>query len=377
VSWSDHAAAAQRVLVERFWDGRRGLFRVDARRRIRAQPHWHYWWQAHALDVTVDAFRREQGRADETRELITRHITGVVQRNGGRIINDYYDDMAWMGLALLRAEGAAGPRAGTMARELWSEILGGWDTRHGGVAWRRGDTYTNAPANGPSAILGARLYARDDDRSDLDRARLIDDWLHATLVDPDTALVWDGVHPGAGLPTNRDLYTYNQGTVVGSGVELYRTTGDTGRLHRAGRTARAALAWFASREDGLPPAEGAGDAGLFKGILARYLGEFVLAVRGVVTPAKSTPEAVAPADVAVRFSPAAGDVGALGGLNEPAAEASTLLRRCGELIAPTATDGLVGPDWASPTAAAGSLSSQLAAVTLLETLARLEAGRIE
>jgi predicted alpha-1,6-mannanase (GH76 family) len=334
MSWAERADVAQRALVEHFWDGRRGLYRVAPGRRLIPTPQWHYWWQAHALDAAVDSVGRTQDPA--ARERVRTHVAGVVRRNGGHIPNDYYDDMAWMAIALLRADEMAGMDTGALVADLWAEIRQGWDERHGGVVWRRKDTYTNTPANAPSAILAARLHRRHGAATDLDWAVRIADWQQSTLVDPDSGVVWDGIHPETDPAPSRELYTYNQGTVVGAEVELWRITGDRGHLERAERTAAAAVSRFTDPASGLLPVEGAGDGGLFKGILARYLGQLVQAV--------GTEK------------------------DEVTSRVLTVLRRNGEAVA-AAGDRPVGADWSRPTDSDRSLSTHLSAVLLLESLA--------
>lgn len=337
MSWSDRADVAQRVLADDFWDGRRGLYRIAPGRRLLPTPQWHYWWQAHALDAAVDAVGRT-GDAG-ARDRVRAHVEGIVRRNGGSILNDYYDDMAWMALALLRADEVAGVDTTALVRHLWSDIRAGWDERHGGVVWRRNDTYTNTPANAPSAILAARLHRRHGNAADLDWAHRIADWQHATLVDPESGVVWDGIHPETDPGPSRELYTYNQGTVIGAEVELWRLTGEQAHLDRARRTSIAAMERFADPGSGLLPAEGAGDGGLFKGILARYLGELD----------RADPEPAGPAAQQVR----------------------AVLRRNGDAAA-AAGERSVGADWARPAEGERSLSTQLSAVLLLESLAAIE-----
>ena len=114
-------------------------------------------------------------------------------RNGGRWTNPFYDDVAWLGLAV--------QRAGTLARD--SRVLGavirqlhrGWtEDGGGGIWWRRGGgadgRVKNAPANGPAAILLAR-------EGQIEFAAAITDWVAETLVDPETGLVCDGVRLAA------------------------------------------------------------------------------------------------------------------------------------------------------------------------------------
>lgn len=332
--WSERADAAQRALVDNFWARRRSLYRVTPGRRLIPTPQWHYWWQAHALDAAVDAVGRTKD--PDARDRVGAHVAGIVRRNGGQIANDYYDDMAWMAIALLRAEEVAGVDTTGLVADLWREIRQGWDARHGGVVWRRNDAYTNTPANAPSAILAARLHRRHGAAGDLDWARRIADWQQTTLVDPQSGVVWDGIHPETDPAPSRELYTYNQGTVVGAEVELWRLTGDLGHLERAKRTAAGALSRFTDPISGLFPVEGAGDGGLFKGILARYLGELVRAARDQK--------------------------------DEVTERVLTVLRRNGEAVA-TAGDRPVGADWSHPAEGERSLSTHLSAVLLLESLA--------
>ena len=80
-------------------------------RRERLFFRWHYWWQAHLLDCAVDAAEREptakrrRRLAKISRSHRIRNITGWT--------NNYYDDMAWLGLALERAQ-----RRGHAARHV-------------------------------------------------------------------------------------------------------------------------------------------------------------------------------------------------------------------------------------------------------------------
>ena len=93
---------------------------------------------------------------------------------------------------LVRAGRAA---AGTLARRSARPALGavvlqlrdGWTAdAGGGIWWRRGDDFKNAPANGPAAILLAR-------GGNVGLAASIVDWMHDTLRDPATGLIRDGV----------------------------------------------------------------------------------------------------------------------------------------------------------------------------------------
>lgn len=272
--WERRADAAQAALAREYAnvrpaDGWPGLYRLRAPAGLRDRIGLRYWWQAHAIDALVD--RQERAPTPRNLARIRAVVRGVRATNHGRITNDYYDDMGWMALALLRAD-AVGAGTAPTARRLWHVIRSGWnEAQGGGVPWRRQQpAYKNVPANGPAAILAARLYRRDGRREDLAWAERIVAWMHATLVDAETGVVWDGVNRrGDGRIDRRWLFTYTHGVALGADVELHAITGDPALLTRARRTAAAALDRLAP--DGILRDEGPGDGALFKGILARYL----------------------------------------------------------------------------------------------------------
>ncbi len=226
---------------------------------------WHYWWHAHLVDVLVDAAIR-RGVDDEGAAVVDRLLRGILLRNLGRWTNNYYDDMAWMGLAIDRADRHLGLRHATAVRTLSDQMLGAWMPQlGGGIPWRKADLFFNAPANGPAAILLART-------GHLERAREMADWMDTTLIDPDSHLVIDGVTPtGRDEPMERvtAIYTYCQGVVLGTELELARRTGEAVHTERIARLLDAVETRLCV--GGVIPGAGGGDGGLFAGILARYL----------------------------------------------------------------------------------------------------------
>lgn len=227
---------------------------------------WHLWWQAHLLDCLLDAQRRDpsSARAATIRAL----LRGIRVRNAGRWTNWYHDDIAWLGLAVERAGPLAEPQRRTALRVITDQLLTAWSSDGGGIWWRKGDDYKNAAANGPAAILLARLgFVRE--------AARIADWMAATLVDPRTGLVCDGVRTdalGRLRSVNATVYTYCQGVYLGACVELAAGDGDPRWMQRARATLDAISTWVVD-QDGIIVGGGSGDGGLFNGILARYLAD--------------------------------------------------------------------------------------------------------
>ena len=131
------------------------------------------------------------------------------------------------------------------------------------------------PANGPAAIF----LARQNDRTDLARARSMVDWIEDNLVDPGSGLAWDGlhVHPdGTIREYEKNIYTYCQGVLIGACVELAKHGQSTKWLDKAARTITAVHDDLAS--NGVIRGQGGGDGGLFAGILVRYLAQATLTI---------------------------------------------------------------------------------------------------
>lgn len=230
--------------------------------RGRRRGGWNYWWQAHLLECLVEAQQRAPtiGR----RRLIARVIRSVWLRNGGWC-NTFHDDMAWLALALGRIDQVTTQVHSRARSTLMSHLRAARE--EGIVTWRCHDDFYNAPANGPLAIL----LARD---GEVDAASVILRWITATLTDPGTGLVIDGVRRDG--RRELALYTYNQGVVLGALVEVNRI--DPGPAWTGQATDLVDAIGSGLTRRGVLVGDGGGDGALFAGICARYLG---LAARGL------------------------------------------------------------------------------------------------
>ncbi|MCM3778432.1 glycoside hydrolase family 76 protein [Microbacterium hydrocarbonoxydans] len=278
-SWSARADIAQHSIDH--WFGADGIqFLANSHPHDRGNTEvFNYWWLAHVIDARVDAGLRTGDREWMDRAIAARD--NIVERNGGQLFNDYFDDMLWFALALERVHRATGEqRFLDEAIAIWDHVIAeGWnDTLGESLAWREQQLYyKNTPANGPLVILGVRLSRLDDSRDYLGYARRAFDWLTANLVGAD-GFVEDGVNREQdGRVDTQWRFTYNQGLYVGAAVELHAATGDRAYLDRAVQTAMTAVRELS---DGTVfPDEGdGGDEGLFKGVFYRYLGELLAAL---------------------------------------------------------------------------------------------------
>ena len=161
----------------------------------------------------------------------------------------FYDDNAWLGLALCHHHVLTrSDEAAVLSRRLLSFVLTGWSTdttwsHPGGIRWKvpTSNRSRHTCSNAPMAELAALVGMRDSDGTALDWAQRIYAWVHESLEGVG-GLYLDQIAPdGTVVP---DIWSYNQGTMIGAGVLLHRATGEAHYLTRAELTAQAALEHF-------------------------------------------------------------------------------------------------------------------------------------
>ena len=303
---------------------------------------FNYWWLAHVIDVRLDAYLRT-GEPERLAQAIEAH-DNIIERNGGSLFNDYFDDMLWFALATLRLWQETGDATHLEeVRDLWDHVMEhGWNDDGGAsLAWRKQQLYyKNTPANGPLVILSARLAQASADRPYAATAQTAFDWITTHLLD-ETGFVEDGINREQdGRIDTQWRFTYNQGLYVGAAVELHRLTGVGDYLQAAVRTALRALETLTS--DGAFRDEGdGGDEGLFKGVYYRYAGCLLDVLDSTDLAAQELRRFVAVSGEALTRS----------------------ARRDGVLLA--------GDDWSAPPTGSLRYSTQLSAIMALEVAARV------
>lgn len=161
----------------------------------------------------------------------------------------YYDDNAWLGLALVRHQELMHDDVSLpLAERLFEYVVTGWSADDewvvpGGIRWKTNPSNTsrNTCANAPVASLGCLLHRLTGDQGALEWAVRIYRWTRSALL-RDDGLYADRIDPrGSVVP---DLWTYNQGSMVGAGVLLAEATGDPSYLAEARATATAAAGHY-------------------------------------------------------------------------------------------------------------------------------------
>jgi hypothetical protein len=163
-----------------------------------------------------------------------------------------YDDNEWIGLELIRRYQRT--HAASMlnrAKQLFTLVVFGWDTdaTHpcpGGVLFSQAlnNQDRNTVSNAPGVELGVHLYLITRDPTYLEWSRRFYDWVQTCMLRPD-GLFED--HLDFSGAVDRTIWSYNQGTMVGSNVLMWQATGRRGYLRRAQSGARTALGYFTPR----------------------------------------------------------------------------------------------------------------------------------
>lgn len=274
VDWSAVADNTTNTLIDRFWNASGNYFNYG---NDGTTTDFHYWPNAHAMDVLIDAYLRTNDA--KYRAYFDKWYAGIKVKNGNTYKNNYIDDMEWNALTMLRLYSITNDaKYLDTAKELWGWIKDAWtEDTGGGITWCISPNVTftkNACSNGPAAIIGARMYNITNDQSDLEWAKKIYDWEKNTLVDRATGAISDHIVCETSEVKGTPL-TYNQGTYVGAAVELFRITGDRTYLNDAQKVTNYTISSLINTSNNILRDEGNGDNGLFKGIFIRYFLELI------------------------------------------------------------------------------------------------------
>ncbi|MHB9055486.1 MAG: glycoside hydrolase family 76 protein [Paludibacteraceae bacterium] len=269
IDWTAAANSASNALISSFWNISGKYFNDNSS----GSTNFQYWPQAHSLDVLIDAYLRTNDI--KYKNYFDQWFEGVKIKNGNTFYNDYYDDMEWNALAILRAYKATGDvKYKDAALQIWEYIKVGWnDNAGGGITWKKGMEYSkNACSNGPACILAARLYQEFGDPVNKDWALKIYNWEKTTLFNTNNGIVYDNINSNTGQITTW-IFTYNEGTFIGSAVELYKIFNEKAYLNDAALAADYTISTLVSNS--ILKSEGTGDGGLFKGVFIRYFTDLI------------------------------------------------------------------------------------------------------
>ena len=171
----------------------------------------------------------------------------IVEYGGG---DRFYDDNQWIGLALMDAYFRE-PQKEYLdkSEEIYHFMMSGFDTASGGgLYWEEGKPDTkNTCSNGPGIILALQLYKATKEKSYLDTALLLYEWVNKNLADKD-GLYMDNIKIQSGK-VDKTKFSYNTATMLQSNVYLYELTKDKSYLDKAKKIADSSLTYFYGKEN--------------------------------------------------------------------------------------------------------------------------------
>ena len=299
--YADRAAQAYAAMQGRFGTDR-GAYRGDGLWR-RPRSAAHLWPFARAFVATLDlaGVNPDLVRGFDADAAIAQRLnalehywdpSGAQPAYASDVIGKrspadrYYDDNAWVGLALIQLERMR-PGASRLDRaaDLFRFAQAGWDRRPdvpspGGVFWVEQGRGTgvrnhdrNTVSNAPNAELGLHLAELAGSVEGPIGPTEMYHWVNVTLdADRDhdsraPGLYWDKLRGDNTI--DRALWSYNQGSMIATNVLLARRGGepDTRYLARAEAIARKALEHHRGGYEKQPPAF---NAIFFRNLLALH-----------------------------------------------------------------------------------------------------------
>jgi hypothetical protein len=141
-------------------------------------------------------------------------------------VDRYYDDNAWMVLALVEASDVLGdPKVLQYAQEALKHSLSGEDaTLGGGVYWRESDKKSkNTCSNAPTVAACLALYEKTMDDELIRSASRLYRWTQKNLQDPQDHLYWDSIDLKGAI--DKTKWSYNSALMIRSGAVLAKLTG--------------------------------------------------------------------------------------------------------------------------------------------------------
>lgn len=238
-----------------------------------------WWGDAEMFETILDAFATTGDL--RYKEIFHELYLNFLQRNGQDWSgNEYNDDITWMVLACIRAYkyfGNADYLA--KAKDNYTRMYNRAHQRFGTLIWKQSQENklaTNSCINCPATVAACYLGELTGDQSWYTKAITIYTGQRKLLFNEQTGEVWDcrawnsdGTMESGG---NRWVSTYNQGTMLGAAVALYKFTKDEMYIQDAKKIYERSRDHLTNSDKIIKVCQTInGDLCGFKGILMRYV----------------------------------------------------------------------------------------------------------
>ena len=239
------------VLHEDLWLPESALYAEDADLETGKKGHAAFMWGvgvqltalAAAADVAPDKYAkpmRDYADAIQVYWAEDKGIEGFDVQPGPRPSDRYYDDNAWLVLALAEVfERTADTRYLEQAQSTFRFVMSGEDDKlGGGLYWREKHlTSKNTCTNAPAIVSALRLYQLTKESDYLETAKRPHGWTVKNLQNEE-GLFWDNIKLDGSI--DRRTYSYNSALMIRANCLFHEITGEPAYLTEVQRVARAA-----------------------------------------------------------------------------------------------------------------------------------------
>ncbi|WP_193214170.1 glycoside hydrolase family 76 protein [Luteolibacter marinus] len=246
-TWGNEAI---RVLHKDLWMPKEKLYAEKAVVATGKQDHPSFMWGvgvqlsalAAAAELEPDRFLKPmKSYADEIQAYWNDHngIEGFDVQPGPRASDRYYDDNAWLVLALAEVhELTRDKKYLERAEATFRFVMSGEDEKlDGGLYWQENDRRSkNTCTNAPAIVSALRLHQLTGKKSHLETARRLHAWVCKNLQN-DEGLFWDNIKLDGSI--DRRTFSYNSALMIRANCLFHEITGDDSHLKEARRIALA------------------------------------------------------------------------------------------------------------------------------------------
>jgi hypothetical protein len=258
----EHRATATYTALQRafYTSSQTGLYRETAPAEAAGNAFAYVWPHSRALLGTLTLAGTAAGNA--LRAAVQDRIDALAWYWDGRAYASYVqppyggggdrysDDNTWIALALVQAHRMGLTRSPGRAGQVFAYLQSAWDRKQGGLFWveqgrgfGRHNHDRGAGATAGAAALGFMLGENT-------AAQPMLDWVHAQLGASPSGPFYNAVRADGSMDTN--VWSYNQGVMLGAHVARYRASSDVASLRSAEAIARTTLDTFGDFQ-GHPP----------------------------------------------------------------------------------------------------------------------------
>jgi len=246
----------QQAIEKNYYDPSSGFYKETMVIEKGKNPYSYLWPLCGLIQANneIEKVTSKQGLLSKTLKIIQDYYdpsipapgyaSYIMKLKGG---DRFYDDNQWIGIACMDAYDRLKKKSylniGTL---IYKYMMTGFDTlSNGGIYWQENKkTSKNTCSNGPGIILALQLYKATKDKSYLDTAILLYNWVNEKLKAPN-GLYYDNINVKTSR-IDRRMFSYNTGTMLQSTVYLYELTGEKKYLDEAVSIADSAVNYFSS-----------------------------------------------------------------------------------------------------------------------------------